>query len=355
MKEYGVLIVDDSAFMRKTISAMITTHPQLHVVGIARNGIDALEKMKLLKPDIITLDIEMPELDGLQTLKEIMKTNPIPVVMLSSGATSTLEAIELGAVDFVLKSELIKPDNQLQIEDFTKSLITVAHAKVPLPSIEVNNQKQKQRVETSKDLNKNVTITQMQYKKNLIVIGSSTGGPAALQRILSNFTEKFSIPIFIVQHMPVGFTKHLASRFNGMCKLKVKEAEHDEVLEAGTIYIAPAGIQSEININKQGQYYVKQTDKTNIQTLYHPSVDVTLLSIAEKAKKQLLAIILTGMGDDGLRGCKEVRKFEGTVISESEQTCVVYGMPKVVYEAGLANYQVPLSDVYDQLMIAIHK
>lgn len=335
MKKYGVLIVDDSALMRKTISSIIEASSELFVVGKARNGLDALEKIARLKPDLITLDIEMPELDGLETLKQIMATCPLPVVMLSNGSASTLECFDLGAVDFVLKNELLA--NSMQIADFHKRLVTAANARLPLPFTKVKAEEEQVEVSSAKD-------------KQLILIGSSTGGPAALQHIITQFDHHYPVPILIVQHMPPGFTKHLADRFNLLCNVRVKEAEHNEILAPGNIYIAPSGLQTTLKMNEHDQLVVRLKIAAPIETLYKPSIDVTLLSIAKELKDKLLAVILTGMGDDGLRGCVAVKKYGGYVIAESEETCVVYGMPKVVHKAGLADKQLPLHEIYHEIM-----
>ncbi|WP_246945138.1 protein-glutamate methylesterase/protein-glutamine glutaminase [Bacillus pinisoli] len=346
-EKYSVLVVDDSAFMRKTISTFIEASEDLYVVGKARNGLDAIEKVRRLKPAIVTLDIEMPELDGLETLNRLMKESPVPVVMLSNGAESTLEAFELGAVDFVIKETLIKNNNHETLQDFYTRLIVAANAKLPLPIMkesvkESNITNLTHMRETSKDRDTK--------SKELIVIGSSTGGPSALQTILTRFPEDFPIPIVVIQHMPPGFTKPLADRFNSLCQLTVKEAEHNEEVLPGHIYIAPAGLQTTLKKNHQNRYVIKLKISSNIETLYKPSVDVTLLSVAEIAKQHLLTVILTGMGDDGLRGCSLVKKVGGSVLAESEETCVVYGMPKVVFEAGLVDQQSPLPAMYDQMI-----
>ena len=340
---YGVLVVDDSPLMRKIISAMIDSFPNFYCIGKARNGIDAIEKIKRLKPAIVTLDIEMPELDGLQTLKILMNDIPMPVVMLSNGADSTLEAIELGAVDFVIKHELIKENNEAQTADFYHRLSAAVTAKLPKPLHVEPKMEASIEVEEKPAYKKN-------SNKELLIIGSSTGGPSALQTILTKIPPSFPVPIVVIQHMPPGFTKPLADRFNGLCSLTVKEAEHNEVLTAGTIYIAPAGIQTTLKKTTDGTFIVRQKITTLVETLYKPSIDVTLLSIAEQVKDTLLTVILTGMGDDGLRGCKLMKKFGGTLIAESEETCVVYGMPKVVFEAGLVDKQLPLPHIFNEIM-----
>lgn len=347
MEKYGVLVVDDSAYMRKIIGSIIEACPNLYVIAKARNGIDAIEKVKRLKPAIVTLDIEMPELDGLSTLKFLMAETPVPVVMLSNGEDSILEAIELGAVDFIIKSSLIKENNNSEIKDFHKRLNVAAKANFLQPI--------KSEIENVPPVKEKKKVITRKHSKEIILIGSSTGGPAALQKIITEFPSSTPVPIMVIQHMPPGFTKPLAERFDKFCELKVKEAEHNEILEAGTIYIAPAGIQTTLRKNDEGQFIVRQKISSHVETLYKPSVDVTLLSVSQVVKEKVIVVILTGMGDDGLRGCTAIKKNGGTVIVESEETCVVYGMPKVVFEAGLVDKKLPLSQIFHEIMIELYK
>ncbi|EGD52003.1 response regulator receiver modulated CheB methylesterase [Thermoanaerobacter ethanolicus JW 200] len=351
MKKYGVLVVDDSSFMRKYISLIIEKDPQFSVIGIARNGVDAIEKIQRLKPDIVTMDVEMPEMDGITALKEIMKTNPVPIVMLSNyteeGAETTIKALELGAVDFFLKSELTKEDAKEETAtEFLNKLKAIAeNAKIPFKEIKIPTEN------IIKSLENKITVRNNLV--DLVIIGCSTGGPIALQSILPFFPNDIRVPIIVLQHMPPGFTKSLAERFDAMCNLHVKEAEDGEILEAGNIYIAPAGFQTLLYKNIDGKITLKIEDYHDDKILYKPSVDITLSSAAPIYKDRLLAVILTGMGNDGLEGCKAVKKYNGRVIVEAEESCVVYGMPKAVFEAGLADIQVPLSGIYQQIMFYI--
>ncbi|USB31749.1 chemotaxis response regulator protein-glutamate methylesterase [Paenibacillus sp. YPG26] len=347
-KRYGVLVVDDSAFMRKTISSMIEDSPDFFVIGRARNGVDAIDKVKRFKPAIVTLDIEMPELNGLETLEILMNEYPVPVVMLSNGADSTLEAFELGAVDFVIKEQLIQQNDGLLLEDFYRRLTAAATAKLPTPL------KKTAEEASPVEIIKEAPHQKNNSNKDILIIGSSTGGPAALQTILTRFPAELSVPVLVIQHMPPGFTKPLADRFDGLCSLRVKEAEHNEILQPGTIYIAPAGLQTTLKKNVEGEYIVRLKITSNIETLYKPSIDVTLLSIAAEAGVGLLTVILTGMGDDGLRGCTSVKKSGGMILAESEETCIVYGMPKVVFEAGLVDKQLPLPLIFNQIMTIVY-
>lgn len=334
--------MDDSAFMRKMISSIIEAGPGLYVAGKARNGLDALEKIERLKPDVITLDIEMPELDGLSTLRRIMEKAPLPVMMLCNDAESTMEAFELGAVDFMLKEELVGERTETELHNFHTRLAAASQANFPLPA-KTMPEKPAVPIPPAKQLG-------FSQKVDLAVIGSSTGGPAALQKILTRIPRDFPIPLLVIQHIPPGFTRPLAERFNKLCEVTVKEAEHDEELLPGSVYIAPAGLQTTLQKKEPGKYVIKLKTASPIETLYKPSVDVALLSAAPLAGNRLLAVILTGMGDDGLRGCRKVKEYGGAVLAEAEETCIVYGMPKVVFEAGLADEQAPLYSLYDSIM-----
>lgn len=343
MQQYGILVVDDSSFMRRCISMIIEQDPQFFVIGIARNGLDAIEKVQRLKPDLVTMDVEMPEMDGIEALTKIMELCPVPVVMLSNhteeGAITTIRALELGAVDFFLKSSIVgdnsNPDKVKQFLEILKTI--VEKAKVHLPDRNV-------KIEACSVDNTNNVETEA------IVIGCSTGGPSALQSLLPRFPANFHIPIVVIQHMPEGFTGPLAERFNTICNLRVKEAEDGDILSAGTIYIAPAGYQLFFKRQPDRSVILKLDKHSSVETLYQPSVTVTLLSAAQVFKNRLVSVIMTGMGNDGLVGCEEVKKYNGKVIVEAEETCVVYGMPKVVYEAGLADAQVPLFQIFNQIL-----
>ncbi len=345
MEQYGVLVVDDSSFMRRCISQIIEKEPQFFIIGIARNGQDALEKVQRLKPDIVTMDVEMPEMDGIEALCQIMKVCPVPVVMLSNhteyGAKTTIKALELGAVDFFLKSELVGDDAAPRaVNTFLNCLKTIVKGvKIPVYEEQIIAQEVQPKV-----------INGSGQRADLLVIGCSTGGPSALQSLLPRFTKELNVPIIVIQHMPPGFTGPLAERFDTICNLRVKEAQDGDALETGTIYIAPAGYQTFLNRKSDGTVLLQIEDYSPIETLYKPSVNVTLLSAAQVYKNRLLALIMTGMGNDGLLGCEEIKRQNGKVIVEAEESCIVYGMPKVVFEAGLADAQVPLHQIYQQVM-----
>ena len=334
---YQVLVVDDSAVMRKHVSAMIEKSSYLSVIGIARNGKDAIEKIGRLKPDVVILDTIMPEMNGLEALEYIMENCPVPVVMMSEGEEATIEAMAKGAIDFVVKDELLL--GELDVS-FHERLLVAANAKIiKPPSVPI----------------KEVVIQEekIESKRDLLIIGSSTGGPAALQQILTRFPANFPVPIIVIQHMPEGFTKSLADRLNDLCALRVKEVVHGERMEVGTIYIGVSGFQTLVLQDAAGHYVFQITQRTPFDTLYKPSVDVTLSSVAKLRNLRTVVVILTGMGVDGLRGCQLMKENDCVILSESAETCVVYGMPKAVFEAGLSDQQVPLYNMYEQILLLI--
>ncbi|MGX6441662.1 protein-glutamate methylesterase/protein-glutamine glutaminase [Neobacillus sp. K501] len=344
MKKYGVLVVDDSAFMRRAISIILETDPYFYIVGIARNGAEAVEKVQRLKPDLVTMDVEMPEMNGIEALEKIMKTNPVPVVMLSSrtgeGAKETIQALEFGAVDFFLKDNLIRDrvGNALT-EEFIMRLKGILDAKKPAKA-----------PAPSKKPAVNVVKRIKKSQIDLVFIGCSTGGPSALQAILPKFSADFPIPIVVAQHMPPGFTKPLAERFNTLCNLKVCEAQNGQEILPGNIYIAPSGFQTVFEKKLDGTIVFKVVNSDEHKALYKPCIDVSLRSAAPIFADKLLTVILTGMGVDGMEGSALVKKYKGHVFVEAEDSCIVYGMPKAVQEAGYADGQYLLSRMYQEII-----
>ncbi|PZD95349.1 chemotaxis response regulator protein-glutamate methylesterase [Paenibacillus sambharensis] len=350
MQRYSVLIVEDSAFMRRAISLILESDPEFFIAGIARNGQEALEKISRFKPDVVTMDVEMPEMDGITALSFIMKEQPLPVVMLSvqtgNGTDATLQALELGAVDFFLKSDLIKDTgNERAVRDFLARMKIAAKANVG---------RVKQELTAPPVRSVKASGRGADFAADMLVIGCSTGGPSALQTILPRFPADMPSSIFVVQHMPEGFTGPLAERFNTICDLRVKEAQDGDLITPGTIFIAPAGYQSTFIRGTDGSVSISVQTNEVEQALYKPSVDVTLRSAAAVYGSRLVSVILTGMGVDGLQGCEKVKQHGGRVITETEESCVVYGMPKAVFEAGLADKQASLSSMYYRIMSFIY-
>ncbi|MDR0498752.1 MAG: chemotaxis response regulator protein-glutamate methylesterase [Holophagales bacterium] len=359
-----VMIVDDSSFMRRTIERILVAE-DIQIVGTARDGLDALEKIPVFKPDIVTLDVEMPRMDGLACLKQIMIDHPLPVLMLSSitheGAKATLDALALGALDFITKEKnFIKGEGDLskvqqELQDKIRKLARTPKFKLnrPVQSPAVSSATisrpavvQNQTLASVPALSKVVSGTIPSHPTaEMIVLGCSTGGPKALQDFLPHVPKNLPVPILIVQHMPASFTKAFAERLNSISQLEIKEASNGDIPEAGHVYIAPGGIHMNLR-SRSGRYSIELTPEP-ASTLHRPSVDVLFQSAYEACgNTQLLAIILTGMGADGAQGMQKL-KSKGTTytIAESESSCVVYGMPKSAVELGCVDVVAPIQEM----------
>lgn len=345
-----VLVIDDSAFMRKMITDLLSSDQQINVIGSARNGEDGLRKMKELSPDVITLDVEMPVMDGITTLNHIMDISPIPVIMLSSltseGSFKTIQAISNGAVDFVEKpSGAISLDIEKIKQELIRKVLAASKAKV------------------SKHLKKpdENTITSVnqsfakEHPQTLIAIGTSTGGPRALQRVLTDLPNDFTTPIVIVQHMPPGFTKSLADRLNSLTQIHIKEAEHGEIIQKSTVYIAPGDFH--LKVRKMGTSFAIELSKEPERNGHRPSVDVLLESFANIAKVNKIAVILTGMGNDGSKGLLALKDKDSNsfIIAEKEESSIVYGMPKAAVKTNTVNHIVHLHQVGETITNLVKK
>lgn len=336
-----VLVVDDSLVMRKAISRMLSKDANIQVVGTAVDGRDAIEKIEALKPDVITLDIEMPVMDGLEALRQIMSKNPIPVIMMSAltkeGAEITMEALSLGACDYVTKdfanvsSSLAAKETELivKIKNVAKNKVRFLLRKLDV---------------TKKPISLN---PDQKIKHEILSIGASTGGPPALQHILSNLPKDFPVPIVIAQHMPKLFTQSFSQRLDAVSQLHVKEAEENEPLVPGVALIAPGN--THVALRRKGREVVIEF-VSGAQYIYRPSVDLLMSSTAEAYEAQSIGVILTGMGNDGLNGMKEMKSKNGYVIAQDEETCVVYGMPKAVVTAKLADVILPIDKISEEIM-----
>lgn len=347
-----VLIVDDSAFMRNALSSMLSSDSDIKIVGMARDGIDAIEKVALLKPDVVTMDIEMPKMDGLTALKNIMQKNPVPVIMVSSltteGAKVTLEALELGAVDFIPKNLSDLSINIVKIKEILIDKIKQIGKRDALKTL-----LRKKKVAREIDFTKYVASRNIGERRiGIVAIGTSTGGPGALQQIIPVLPKDFPVPIVIAQHMPPNFTRPFSERLNQLSKITVKEAEEGDVLKAGVALIAPGrghmrvkrirGIETVVSISE---------DRDNF--IYRPSVDALAISVAENYPGRALGVILTGMGSDGLKGFTALKKTGGKVYAQDEKTSVVYGMPKAVVEAGLADKVLPIEEMAGEIVNSV--
>lgn len=360
-----LLIVDDSAFMRKLISDFFVDVPEVDVVGTARNGKDALEKIKKWQPDVVTLDVEMPQLNGLEALKLIMVDCPTPVVMLSSttkaGAEITVEAMANGAVDFIAKpSGTISLDLHKIKDELIRKVIQAAA--VPVSKLQKNTSlrnmiSKKTMMEKYVEPKRTLPVQQVKTKpmmhspnKKLVLIGTSTGGPRALQEVVTKIPKTIDAPIVIVQHMPAGFTKSLANRLNQLSEITVKEAEHGDILQAGHAYIAPGGYH--MKLQKTGAVMSVKLDNVEAPRGGHrPAVDVLFESASAIKELDKVAVIMTGMGSDGTKGLQRLKETGHVVaISESADTCVVYGMPKAAFETGLVDDVEDVDDIAQAIM-----
>jgi two-component system, chemotaxis family, protein-glutamate methylesterase/glutaminase len=337
-----VLVVDDSAFMRRVVGDAIASQSDMQLAGVARNGLDALLKVEQLQPDVVTLDVEMPEMDGLTALRHVMARYPRPVVMLSSmtqaGAITTLRALSIGAVDFVAKpSGAIALDFHRVREELLNKVRIAAKARVSQPT-----------PEPSRPLQAPRPVARRDDFDRLVVIGSSTGGPRALARLVPELPADGRTAYVIVQHMPAGFTRSLAERLDASSQLAVREAAAGDRLEAGTALVAAGDYH--LRLTASGTVALDQSPRVHG---VRPSVDVALQSAAERCGRRTVAVILTGMGTDGADGAASVREAGGRVLAEDAATCVVWGMPRAVAERGLANQVVPLDGMAQAIVAAI--
>ncbi len=375
-----ILVVDDSAFMRKVLSDLFKSQPDFEVVDIGRNGAEAVEKVKQHSPDVVTLDVEMPVMDGLTALEQIMAVKPTPVVMVSSltkaGADATIKALSLGAVDFVAKSA----GSISRIDEIEKDLLqkcreaagvsgnrlraTVAAVKpVILPERTAPAAPEKPLIvekvltvdKAAPSMTRTTSVSSVISGVDdwIVAIGTSTGGPRALQEVLTRLPGNLPCPTVIVQHMPPGFTKSLAERLNTLSELTVKEAADNDKLVAGTVYIAPGDFHLTLRRETSGTY-VKLNKDPAIGGL-RPAVDPMMVSVAETYGTKAVGVILTGMGHDGAKGMKAIKRLQGRTIAEDQSTSVVFGMPKAAIEAGVVDSILPLQQVAEGIVQCLKK
>jgi|UniRef100_A0A7C4Y5C9 two-component system chemotaxis response regulator CheB len=336
MKMIKVLIVDDSSFMRKLLRDILEANPDIKIVGMAKNGEEAIEMNETLNPDVITMDVEMPVMNGIEAVEKIMKTNPKPIIMLSAhtkeNAKITMEALEKGAFDFIPKPGGEVSLNLLNIsEEITEKIKAAYYANLPaLKEIKYTPTK---------------FIKPMVSTFKVVVIGSSTGGPKALSYIIPKIPREFEAPIIVVQHMPEGFTTAFAERLNSISNINVKEIEDGEEIKSGNIYIAPSGFHTIVN---EEQRFLLTRDKP-IHGV-RPAVDKTMVSAANVFLHNTIGVILTGMGKDGAIGVRRIKAVGGKVISQDEKTSVIYGMPKAAFETGCVDEVLPLEKIPEGLI-----
>ena len=343
-----VLVVDDSSFFRHRLSEMLNADKHIEVVGCAADGAEAIIKANELRPDVITMDIEMPVMDGITATKKIMAQTPTPILIFSSlstaGAKATLDALDAGALDFLPK----KIDDIAQELDTAKRLLC-ARVRVlgarglakketltsPVPSRPLSKQKVGGAIKKGANLDLS--------KIKLIAIGTSTGGPVALQNILTALPAGFPLPIIVVQHMPASFTPSFSERLNSLCNIEVKHAAHGDEIKRGVAYIAPGGMQ--MLVKKSGTRLTIKLEEAESTQTYKPSVDITFSSLAEVCSSELLAMVLTGMGADGREGARLLKQRGATIWAQNEESCVVYGMPMAIVEANLADEVLSLDEI----------
>lgn len=337
MEKIKVMIADDSALMRKLISDMLNSDDDIKVVKTAYNGKDLINKMQLERPDVITLDLEMPVMDGIETLKEMRRMDSsIPVIVVSGlshrNAALTMECLHYGAFDFIPKPV---SGISYEIKDIKEQLIE----KVKVAALENSHEN---KTIANKEENKRIDST---IKIQAVVIGASTGGPKALYKVITKFPANIGVPIFVVQHMPVGFTKAFAERLNDNSNIRVKEAEDNESYTNNVVYIAPGGYHMEVD--QRGKISLnKEPPIWGVR----PAVDKLFVSASKVFGPHVVSAVLTGMGRDGADGTKVIKENGGITLSESESTCVIYGMPKAAYETGKVDIVAPIDNVADEII-----
>ncbi|MDH5218848.1 MAG: chemotaxis response regulator protein-glutamate methylesterase, partial [Gammaproteobacteria bacterium] len=344
-----VLVVDDSSFFRRQISNILNEDPQIEVIDTAEDGKDAVEKAIKLKPDVITMDVEMPNMNGIDATKQIMQKAPTRILMFSSltmdGAKATLSALEAGAVDFLPKRfEDITQNKEDAKKVLCERVVTISRGAVARP-VAARAPVAKPATVTPAPATKpasgatgavaatRVSRSGKQYQ--LLAIGTSTGGPAALQEVLSGLPANFPVPILLIQHMPGTFTPAFAQRLNDICAISVKEAADGDYLKPGVAYLAPGGQQMEIK--KRGSEAIIKIGAGDMHPTYKPSVDITFASVAEAYGGNVLAVVLTGMGSDGKLGAIGLKEKGATIWAQDEASCIVYGMPAAIVDAGIAD------------------
>jgi len=349
-----VLVVDDSAYVRKTIKLILSRSPFIEVIGIAGDGEEALKKVEELHPDVVTLDLMMPRLDGLGFLSKQMVSRPVPVIVVSIASGQhdlVLKALELGAVDFVRKPSALANEKILEIgTELIEKLKMAAGIRLkrfeptPLAKTDVGTSETVSR-DSAKPMAQGAAIE----KVDAIVIGISTGGPQGLKYLIPQLPEDFRIPIAIVLHIPAGFTEMYAARLDELSELKVMEAKEGDSLRPGLVLIAPGGRHLTFRRSADGSV-AAHVDPQPFDTLHTPSVDVLFESAAETFGDRVLGIVMTGMGSDGKQGAARIKARGGRIYTEAEETCVVYGMPAAVVEAGLSDKSIPLDRLAEAML-----
>ncbi|WP_412503582.1 protein-glutamate methylesterase/protein-glutamine glutaminase [Shewanella indica] len=372
-----VLVVDDSSFFRRRVSEIINQDPELEVIGMANNGAEAVKLAAELKPQVITMDIEMPIMDGITAVRQIMATHPTPILMFSSlthdGAKATLDALDAGALDFLPKRfEDIATNKDEAIRLLQQRVKALGRRRIfrpivrpnvtPTPAGSSNRPAASSSLQRQSSTAASIAANRQLQRRNtgaaparasgkqykLLVIGTSTGGPVALQRILTQFPADYPHPILLVQHMPAAFTPAFASRLNGLCKIEVKEAVNGDMLRPGCAYLAPGGMQ--MMLERSGASGRIKILAGNEDMNYKPCVDITFASASKAFGGDVLAVILTGMGADGREGARMLKGVGATIWAQDEASCVVYGMPQAVTTAGISSQSISLDNMAEAIL-----
>jgi two-component system chemotaxis response regulator CheB len=351
MKKITVVVVDDSAFSRRTITKMLEGIRDIEVVGYATNGEEGIQKVIALKPDLVTLDLEMPKMDGFTLLRILTTRFSMPVIVISalSGADKVFKALELGAIDFVAKpSSSASKDLLLIRDDLHRKVLQVVGLKPGAPR-RAPRPAQEQAHQPDRSQSVHVADGTTPHPIDIVAIGSSTGGPPALQSIFSAFERQYPFAVVVSQHMPAGFTRAFAERLDRASRFDVKEAEDGDTVLPGRILVAPGGKNMVFEIH--GGKVTARIVPPSATDRYVPSVDVMLESCASVYRNRMVAVILTGMGNDGSKGIRTVKEQGGYVIAESEETAVVYGMPREALATGVVDQAVPLHEVAREILV----
>ena len=335
-----VVVVDDSAYVRKVVREILSRSPFLEVVGTARDGREALEIVERLEPDVVTCDLIMPELDGVAFVREQMQRRPVPIIIMSVAketAEAALEALDAGAIDFVQKPTALASEKIFEVSteliDKVKAAGNISINRIPTAPVP-------EPLPTTQP----VTHVSGTHSVDLVAIGISTGGPQALKRLIPQLPEDFPVPVVMVMHMPVGYTETYAAKLNEQSRLEVKEAAEGDEVKPGRVFLAAAGRHLSLKREENGKI-TTHLDARPFNTLHRPAVDVLFQSAAEVYGNRVLGVVMTGMGSDGKQGAAWIKSQGGLVFTEAESSCVVYGMPGVVMEAGLSDKSVPLEDM----------
>ncbi|MCE9680038.1 chemotaxis response regulator protein-glutamate methylesterase [Shewanella sp. AS1] len=370
-----VLVVDDSSFFRRRVSEIINADPDLEVVATAVNGMEAVKLAAELKPQVITMDIEMPVMDGITAVRQIMANSPVPILMFSSlthdGARATLDALEAGALDFLPKRfediATNKDDAILLLQQRVKALghrrvfrSIAPRARPDAPGVRPDacslstRAAQERKVSLSRVEGSAASVGSSAPRRasgkhyKLLLIGTSTGGPVALQRILTELPANYPLPILLIQHMPAAFTPAFASRLNSLCAIEVKEAQHGDLLRPGCAYLAPGGMQ--MMLERGGSHGRIKVIAGSSDMNYKPCVDITFASASKLVGGDALAVVLTGMGADGREGARMLKNAGATIWAQDEASSVVYGMPQAVTSAGLSSHSIALGEMAESII-----